>query len=48
MPWPEALLYTHAIRALLRERLLAQSVAARAAGAEQKGWDEWVRRFVDG
>lgn len=43
MPWTRAKGLLNAVARLERERLLLAAVAARAAGADEKGWKQWVK-----
>lgn len=43
MPWTQARDFAEAIARIRREALLEAAVAARAAQAEAKGWEEWLK-----
>lgn len=43
MPWPQAREFLEAAARLERDRMLQAAVAARAAQADEKDWQRWVK-----
>lgn len=43
MSWTAARDFAEAISRIEREKLLAAAVAARAAQADEKGWEKWLK-----
>lgn len=46
MPWTLAREFAVACERIERERLLAAAAAARAAQADEKGWERWVKQIT--
>jgi hypothetical protein len=45
MAWTDARDFTTAAQTVRRQRLLDAAVAARAAQAERKDWERWVKEI---
>lgn len=43
MPWTRARDFADAVGRIEREKLIAAAVAARAAQADEKGWEKWLK-----
>jgi hypothetical protein len=48
MAWTDARDFLTAAQALRRQRLLDAAIAARAAAAERKDWERWVKEVSAG
>jgi len=46
MPWTEVRDYVAAVEHQRRHRLLALSLAVRAAQSDEKGWEAWCREIA--
>lgn len=47
MAWTDARDFLMAAQSMRRQRLLDMAVAARAAQAEKKDWERWIKEMCD-